>query len=93
MLRIEKVQEKDRGFFGISINNIYEITNFYDDPMDEDGNHHYGYFDEYFSDSKRVAYFIHNDGTLARIAMFCPYSAIEQNPDHTMDEFTIFPTF
>ncbi len=32
---------------------LYEMTNFYDDPMDENGNYHYGHFDEYFTDPKR----------------------------------------
>ena len=69
------------------------MTNFYDDTMDENGNYHYGHFDEYFSDPKRVAYFIYNDGDLIGFAMLCPYSNIGQDPDYTMAEFTIFPSY
>lgn len=72
---------------------LYEMTSFYDDPMDENGNYHYGYFDDYFLDPKRVAYFIYNDDVLVGFAMLCPYSNIDGNPDYTMAEFTIFPSF
>ena len=69
------------------------MTNFYDDPMDQNGNYHYGYFDDYFVNPKRIAYFIYNDDTLVGFAMICPYSYINQNPDYVLAEFTIFPAF
>ena len=94
MLSLKKVRKKDRDLlWNINQKYLYEMTNFYDDPMDENGNYHYGYFDEYFSDPKRKAYFICNDGVLVGFAMLCPYSNIEQDPDYIMAEFTIFPSF
>ena len=49
MLSLKKVQNKDRDLlWNINQKYLYEMTNFYDDPMDENGNYHYGYFDEYF---------------------------------------------
>ena len=94
MLSLKKVQNKDRDLlWNINQKYLYEMTNFYDDPMDENGNYHYGHFDEYFSDPKRKAYFICNDGVLVGFAMLCPYSNIGQDPDFTMAEFTIFPSF
>ena len=34
-----------RFFLGVLINQkyLYEMTNFYDDPMDDSGNYHYGH--------------------------------------------------
>ena len=94
MLSLKKVQNRDRDLlWNINQKYLYEMTNFYDDPMDENGNYHYGYFDEYFSDPKRKAYFICNGGVLVGFAMLCPYSNIEQDSDYTMAEFTIFPSF
>ena len=94
MLRLEVVQAKDRDLlWNINQKYLYEMTNFYDDPMDENGNYRYGHFDDYFSDPKRVAYFIYNDDILVGFAMLCPYSNINQEPDYTMAEFTIFPSF
>ena len=94
MLRLQVVKAEDRELlWNINQKYLYEMTGFYDDPMDEKGNYHYGHFDDYFSDPKRVAYFIYNDDVLVGFAMLCPYSNIGQDPDYTMAEFTIFPSF
>ena len=82
MIRLQSVQAKDRElFWNINQKYLYEMTKFYDDPMDENGNYHFGHFDEYFSDPKRTAYFIYNDDILIGFAMLCPYSYISQDPD------------
>ena len=94
MITLQAVQEKDRElFWNINQKYLYEMTNFYDDPMDENGNYHYGHFDEYFTDPRRTAYFIYNDDALIGFAFLCPYSNIGQEPDYTMAEFTIFPAY
>lgn len=94
MLRLQTVQGKDRDLlWNINQKYLYEMTSFYDDPMDENGNYHYGHFNDYFTDPKRKAYFIYSDSILVGFAMLCPYSNIDQNPDYTMAEFTIFPSF
>ena len=94
MITLQKVLEKDRELlWNINQKYLYEMTNFYNDPMDENGNYHYGHFDEYFTDPKRTAYFIYSDGSLVGFAFLNPYSNIGQEPDHTMAEFTIFPAY
>ena len=94
MIKLQKVEAKDRDLlWNINQKYLYEMTNYYDDPMDENGNYHYGHFDDYFSDPKRVAYFIYSDDNLAGFAMLNPYSNIGQEPDYTMAEFTIFPSY
>ena len=94
MILLKKVQAKDRDLlWNINQKYLYEMTNYYDDPMDENGNYHYGHFDEYFTDQKRSAYFICSGDELVGFAMLCPYSYIEQDPDFTMAEFTIFPAY
>ena len=94
MRRLQLVEKKDRDLlWNINQKYLYEMTNFYDDKMDENGNYHYGHFDEYFTDPKRSAYFIYSDDTLAGFVMINPYSNINQNPDYKMAEFTIFPAF
>ncbi len=94
MIRLQTVQKKDRDLlWNINQKYLYEMTNFYDDPMDENGNYHYGHFDEYFTDPRRTAYFIYNDDSLIGFAFLCPYSNIMQEPDFTMAEFTIFPAY
>lgn len=72
---------------------LYEMTNYYDNEMDVEGNYHYGYFDAYFTESERTAFLIYSDGRLAGFAMVNPYSYIGEAPDHVLAEFTIFPAF
>ena len=94
MITLRTVQKKDRELlWNINQKYLYEMTNFYDDPMDENGNYHYGHFDEYFTDPRRTAYFIYNDDALIGFAFLCPYSNIGQKPDYTLAEFTIFPAY
>ncbi|MBQ7715741.1 MAG: GNAT family N-acetyltransferase [Clostridia bacterium] len=94
MIRLIAVRKEDRElFWNINQKYLYEMTNYYDDPMDENGNYHYGRFDEYFSDPERSAYFLYDGETLVGFAMINPYSCIGRDPDHTMAEFTIFPAY
>lgn len=72
---------------------LYEMTNYYDDEMDARGNLHYGYFDAYFTDPKRKAFFLYEEKTLVGFAMIHPYSEINGEPDHVLAEFTIFPMY
>ena len=94
MIRLISVREKDRELlWNINQKYLYEMTNYYDDPMDAAGNYHYGHFDEYFSDPKRTAYLLYDEDTLIGFAMLNPYSCIGKKPDYTMAEFTIFPAY
>ncbi len=87
-----KPEERDL-FWNINQKYLYEMTHYYPDEMDEQGNYHYGYFEKYFVDPKRKAYFILNDEKKVGFVMIHPYSVIGKHPDHTMAEFTIFPAF
>ncbi|MBR0140398.1 MAG: GNAT family N-acetyltransferase [Firmicutes bacterium] len=94
MVTLKEVRPEDRELlYNINQKYLYEMTNFYDDPMDEAGNYHYGYFEEYFTDPKRKAFFILSDERLAGFAMVNPYSFTGRKTDHVMAEFTVFPVF
>ena len=100
MLQLIPATAYDRALlFNINQKYLYEMSAFYDDPMDDMGNLHYGHFDEYFTDPERTALLIYADGRLAGFAMLCPYSYFNETtdqslaPDHVMAEFTIFPHF
>ena len=94
MIGLRRVEAKDRDLlFSINQKYLYEMTNYYEDEMDEHGNYGYGNFEEYFTDPRRIAYFIQDDGILVGFAMLCPYSNIGQDPDYVMAEFTIFPSY
>ena len=94
MIRLVPVlPEQKEMFFSINQKYLYEMTSFYPDEMDGNGNYHYGYFDEYFTDPKREAYFIFAGGVTVGFAMINPYSVIGGTPDYTMAEFTVFPSY
>ena len=94
MIELKKVQpEAKELLWNVHQKYLYEMTNYYDDEMDEKGNYHYGYFDAYFSESERIALFIYNDETFVGFAMLNPYSYIGKQPDHVLAEFTIFPMY
>ena len=94
MVTLRKIGPEDRErFWNINQKYLYEMTQFYGNPMDEMGNIHYGYFDRYFTDPRREAYFICNEDSVVGFAMICPYSNIGGTPDFTMAEFTVFPAY
>ena len=94
MLELKPAAQEDCALlFNLNQMYLYEMTNFYDDPMDAEGNYHYGHFEAYFTDPARTALLIYSDGRLAGFAMLHPCSYFGESPDHVMAEFTIFPRF
>lgn len=94
MIRIIPVKTEEKELLhNINQKYLYEMTRFYPCEMNDKGNYHYGYFEEYFTDPKRKAFFICNDETKIGFAMINPYSVIGHTPDYTMAEFTIFPSY
>lgn len=93
MIRLQAVREEEKELlWNINQKYLYEMTLYYPDEMDEQGNYHYGHFDAYFVEPEREAFFIFNDEKMIGFVMLNPYSAIGHNPDHTIAEFTIFPS-
>ena len=46
MIRLQKVGKQDRDLlFSINQKYLYEMTNFYDDEMDENGNYSYRHYE------------------------------------------------
>lgn len=93
-IKLIAVRPEDRElFWNINQKYLYEMTYYYDDEMDETGNLHYGFFDAYFTDPQRKAFFIKEEQTLIGFAMINPYSYMDEHPDHVLAEFTIFPIY
>ncbi len=94
MIELVDVKKEDRElFWNIHQKYLYEMTNYYDDVMDQKGNYQYGYFDLYFTEEQRKAYFIYVDKKLVGFVMINPYSYIDEHPDYVMAEFTVFPSY
>ena len=94
MIKLVPVQVEEKElFWNINQKYLYEMTLFYPDVMDEQGNYHYGHFSEYFVDPERKAFFIYNGSVMVGFVMLNPYSVINHKVDYTMAEFTIFPSY
>lgn len=72
---------------------LYEMTNFYDDDIDDKGNYSYKYFEEYFIDKTRKAIFIINDENIVGFVLLNKYSYLDGTPDNVISEFLILPKF
>lgn len=72
---------------------LYELSGFYDLSLDQEGNYKYRYFDDYFLEPERRAYFIINEGVRAGFAMIHPYSETKDVIDYVMGEFAVFPAY
>lgn len=94
MINLKKVSADDRELlFNLNQKYLYEMTNFYDDALDEKGILYYGYFDAYFTDPLRSAYLIFKDDDLCGFLMLHPYSYFGGPTDHVLAEFTVFPMY
>ena len=94
MITIAPVRPEDKALlFSINQKYLYEMTAFYPDDMDVHGNYHYGHFEEYFTDPRRRAFFFCDGAVMVGFAMVHPYSVLGRTPDHTMAEFTVFPSY
>lgn len=94
MVSLKKVSTENKELlWNILQNYLYEMTKYYPDDMDENGNYHYVYFDTYFTDLNRTAYLIYNDNVLVGFAMLNPYSYINHQTDQVIAEFSIFPSY
>lgn len=68
MTELREVRPEDRELlWNIHQKYLYEMTNFYDDEMDEAGNYSYGYFDAYFTEPQRKALFIYSERKMYHI--------------------------
>ena len=81
-------------FFNIHQKHLYEMTLYYPDEMDAEGNYHYGWFDSYFrNDPDRRAYYLRADGRDVGFALINRYSHLGADIDFALAEFAVFPAF
>lgn len=71
---------------------LYELSLYYDDIIpDENGIIDTPYFEEYFTEEDRSAYFIYHENERIGFAMINRHSEIGEDPDAAIAEFTILP--
>lgn len=71
---------------------LHEMNRYYDDPTDSDGSLPYPYFDAYFTDPRRRAFFLRAGETTVGFALIHPYSH-NGGADYVLAEFTVLPPY
>jgi len=94
MISLKKVQDTEKVLLvNLLQKYLYEMTNFYDDDIDENGNYQYRYFEDYFVNDSRKAFFIMLDENVAGFIMINPYSYIGEVSDYVLAEFCVIPKY
>lgn len=86
-------KDKEQVLFNLLQKYLYEMTTYYDDPMDENGNYPYKYLPYYFTDKDWKAYFLYDDETMIGFALVNKHSFTGEPIDNCIAEFTIFPAY
>ena len=94
MVRAKVVEKsKEQVLFNLMQKYLYEMTEYYENSMDEEGNFAYKYLPYYFKDKDRQAFFLYDDSTLIGFALINTHSFTGEAIDNCIAEFTIFPTY
>lgn len=70
---------------------LTELSSHYGDSADDQGHFPYPYFEDYFSQPSRRAYFLVQGGRSVGFALLNQHSPLGRNPDWAMAEFYISP--
>ena len=72
---------------------LYELSAYYDIPMDENGDYEYRYFEAYFTEPERAAYFFLEGQKTVGFCMINKHPFTDERADNNIAEFTVFPAF
>ena len=72
---------------------LHELSRWYAQALDAEGNYPYRWFDAYFTEPDRVALLILDDDIPVGFALLNAHSYIGEAPDHVLAEFTVFPAY
>lgn len=94
MLNIEEVKTENRQILHNFMQKyLYEMSLYYGDKMDEEGNFDYPYLPYYFEEESRKAVFICDDGEIIGFCLINIHSFTGEKIDNCIAEFTIFPAY
>lgn len=94
MMELQRITEKEKMLlYHLLQKYLYEMTRFYEDDLDEEGNYPYPYFEDYFFDPDRRAYLIRKEGAIAGFALLNRHSELGREVDWAMAEFCILPRY
>ena len=86
-------KSKEHVLYNLLQKYLYEMTAYYNDPIDEEGNFPYKYLPYYFTDKDRQAFFLFDDEVMIGFALINTHSFTGEPVDNCIAEFTIFPSY
>ena len=94
MIELKTVQKtEEKLLFNLLQKYLYELSQFYGDDIDEEGNIEYVHFNDYFCDKTRKALLILKDKSVAGFVLINNYSYIGKKPDYVIAEFCVLPKY
>lgn len=94
MVHLQVVQEKDKQLlYQLLQKHLYEMSAYYGDDFDNEGKYPYRYFDAYFTDSTRQAFFLIINEQIVGFALLNQYSELGETIDYAIAEFSILPKY
>ena len=94
MIQAIEVQEsQEHILFSLMQKYLYEMTAWYPNTMDADGNYPYPYLPCYFVEKDRQAFFFYDGSELIGFALVNTHSFTGEAVDSCIAEFTIFPAY
>ena len=95
-IKLEKVEEnKKEILYRLLEFSLYDGSNYVDNIMENDGVFKYKYFDDYFKDKDREAYFIKYEKKLVGFTMINKYLKVlpKESNNYSVAEFLIIPKY
>ena len=94
MLRLGAIgKEKSDVLKNLMQKYLYEMTLYYENRLNDQGDYEYPYLPLYFSDPDRQAYFFYDDEELIGFVLVNRLSFTGEEIDNSLAEFTILPMF
>lgn len=94
MVELKSVQiTEEKLLFNLLQKYLYELSLYYGDDVDAEGNIPYNYFKDYFWDETRKALLIVKENVVVGFVMLNQHSNIGGNPDHVIAEFCVLPKY
>ncbi len=94
MITVREAEEGERELLSVLLQKyLYEMSRYYNDKMDKNGNFPYPYLPLYFSEESRRAYFFLEENELIGFALINSHSFTGEDIENCIAEFTVFPAY
>ena len=94
-MNLKHVTSEDRTYlFNVLQKYLYELSAYYQDEPDKEGNIAYDWFDSYFEDDpEREAFLLVEGAKTVGFLLINTFSDLDEDIDHAVAELTIYPPF